>query len=148
MNIDEWIEIAQEMVKAFEKAGETEDEMYWRILCGFLYELKARRQNESILQEFANKGWTFIDPDEMRLRIKEELDSINDGEMLPAFEAYEIIDKIMKGLNERDQNQTNERDCENCKHYVLHDKTVNLPPIYACEEWDCSFESKEGDAVG
>lgn len=32
------------------------------------------------------------------------------------------------------------RDCENCKHYVLHDKTVHLPPIYACEEWECEFE--------
>jgi hypothetical protein len=40
---------------------------------------------------------------------------------------------------------TNEdiRDCENCKHYVLHDKTVNLPPIYACEKWECEFEPKE-----
>lgn len=43
---------------------------------------------------------------------------------------------------------TNEevRDCENCKHYVLHDKTVNLPPIYACEEWECEFEPKECDS--
>ena len=145
MNIDEWIAMAQEIAHNFEKKGKTDDMMRWLILCGYLHELKARRNNEEILQEYADKGWTFIDPDEMRLRIKEELDSINDGEMLPAFEAYEIIDKIMKGLKER---QTNDRDCENCKHYVLHDKTVNLPPIYACEEWDCSFEPKEGDAVG
>jgi hypothetical protein len=43
---------------------------------------------------------------------------------------------------------TNEniRDCENCKHYVLHDKTVNLPPIHACEKWECKFEPKEDEA--
>lgn len=43
---------------------------------------------------------------------------------------------------------TNEniRDCKNCKHYVLHDKTVNLPPIYACEKWECEFEPKEDEA--
>jgi hypothetical protein len=136
MNIDEWIAMAQEIAHNFEKKGKTDDMMRWLILCGYLHELKARRNNEEILQEYAEKGWTFIDPDEMRLRIKEELDSINDEEMLPAFEAYEIIDKIMKGLKKRDK--TNDRDCENCKNHVEK----------GCKKWDCSFEPKEGDALG
>ena len=39
---------------------------------------------------------------------------------------------------------TNEniRDCENCKHFILHDRAVNLPPIHACEEWECKFERR------
>lgn len=150
MNIDEWIAMAQEIAHNFEGKGKTDDMMRWLILCGYLHELKARRKNEEILQEYANKGWTFIDPDEMRWRIKKELDINNDDGTLPAFEAYEIIDKIMLGLKEKKHNcikEKKERDCGNCKHYVLQNLIIGRygspdEKRYGCEKWECEFEPK------
>lgn len=40
------------------------------------------------------------------------------------------------------------RDCKNCKHYVLQNVKINLPgypdtKYYGCESWECEFEAKE-----
>lgn len=63
MNIDDWIEIAEREVDrrvssariaAINEDGRTESEetsweIKWRIMCGYLYELKARRETEANL---------------------------------------------------------------------------------------------------
>lgn len=33
-----------------------------------------------------------------------------------------------------------ERNCENCKHYVLNDSG-----FWACEKWKCNYEPEEED---
>lgn len=42
------------------------------------------------------------------------------------------------------------RDCKNCKHYVLQNVKINLPGYpdtkyygCGCESWECEFEAKE-----
>ena len=45
-----------------------------------------------------------------------------------------------------------DRNCKNCKHYVLQNVKINLPgypdtKYYGCEKWDCEFDVKEGGEV-
>lgn len=47
-----------------------------------------------------------------------------------------------------------ERDCKNCKHYVVKDVRQNYEPngcgtysqmIYGCELWECNHEKEDND---
>ena len=46
----------------------------------------------------------------------------------------------------------NDRNCKNCKHYVLQNVKINLPgypdtKYYGCKKWDCEFNEKEDDEI-
>jgi hypothetical protein len=69
-------------------------------------------------------------------KIITQIEEVRDKDKIAEYPYNRCISIIKKEMG------INERDCENCKHYVLHDKTVNLPPIYACEEWECEFKPK------
>lgn len=41
------------------------------------------------------------------------------------------------------EEMSEDRDCENCKHYKLAGITFDHKEYYACENWNCDFAPKE-----
>ena len=40
-----------------------------------------------------------------------------------------------------------ERDCDNCKHYIKCSPDYGIENVWMCEKWECEFEPKDDDII-